>query len=168
MLNTVLCPLVQSTKLVPSILFEGSIYSHHLVTAPRPATTSTAFGMMATLPTFLRSLGWELSTAVGVPRPYPSTLGLSIAIGELPLLFGTHPNFRGNSTPFEYAVSETMQDLWVEFARDPSGFTEHWPVWNPDTQSMLVFGQGEIPSQVVNLTIATASTQAQMIGMCAA
>lgn len=37
---------------------------------------------------------------------------------ELPMLFGTHPNFRGESTEFEYATSHAMQDAWVAFARD--------------------------------------------------
>ncbi|KAB2571009.1 putative secreted lipprotein [Lasiodiplodia theobromae] len=134
MLDTVLCPLVQSTN-------------------DRTAAGYNVYRF------------WYDGNFTNIsPLPWMGAFHCS----ELPLLFGTHPNFRGNSTPFEYAVSESMQDLWVEFARDPSGFTEHWPVWNPDTQPMLVFGQGEIPSQVVNLTIATASTQAQMISMCAA
>jgi cholinesterase len=34
------------------------------------------------------------------------------------MLMGTHPNFRGNSTPFEYATSHAMQDAWVAFAKD--------------------------------------------------
>ena len=38
---------------------------------------------------------------------------------ELPLLFGTHPDFRGESTELEYATSCAMQDAWVAFARDP-------------------------------------------------
>ncbi|OMP84398.1 Para-nitrobenzyl esterase [Diplodia seriata] len=85
---------------------------------------------------------------------------------ELPLVFGTHSNYRGNSTPFEYAVSERMQDLWLEFAKDPSSFSQHWPVWNPDTQPIQVFGEDGLPSQVRNLTSTTASLQAQMIDMC--
>ncbi|KAI7482988.1 acetylcholinesterase [Hortaea werneckii] len=38
---------------------------------------------------------------------------------ELPMLFGTHPNFRGPSTPLEYATSHAFQDAYVAFARDP-------------------------------------------------
>lgn len=34
------------------------------------------------------------------------------------MLFGTHPNFRGDSTPEEYALSTKMQDLYVAFASD--------------------------------------------------
>ncbi|KAI5361170.1 Putative carboxylesterase, type B, carboxylesterase type B, carboxylesterase type B, active [Septoria linicola] len=38
---------------------------------------------------------------------------------ELPLIFGTHPNYRGPSTKLEYATSHAMQDAWVAFATDP-------------------------------------------------
>lgn len=38
---------------------------------------------------------------------------------ELPILMGTHPNFRGNSTPEEYATSNAFQDAYVAFASDP-------------------------------------------------
>lgn len=37
---------------------------------------------------------------------------------ELPLIFGTHPNYRGNSTELEYQTSHAMQDAWVAFAND--------------------------------------------------
>ncbi|KAK7702196.1 hypothetical protein SLS64_009774 [Diaporthe eres] len=38
---------------------------------------------------------------------------------ELPILTGTHPNFRGDSTPEEYATSQAFQDAYVAFASDP-------------------------------------------------
>jgi cholinesterase len=34
------------------------------------------------------------------------------------MLFGTHPDFRGESTVFEYETSHAMQDAWVAFGRD--------------------------------------------------
>lgn len=37
--------------------------------------------------------------------------------GELPLLMGTHGNYRGESTEFEMQTSVAMQDAWVAFAR---------------------------------------------------
>ncbi|KAF2018790.1 alpha/beta-hydrolase [Aaosphaeria arxii CBS 175.79] len=37
---------------------------------------------------------------------------------ELPLLFGTHPLFRGNSTELEWRTSYAMQDAWLAFAKD--------------------------------------------------
>ncbi|KAK4497208.1 hypothetical protein PRZ48_011658 [Zasmidium cellare] len=49
------------------------------------------------------------------PRPWMGAYHSS----ELPLLFGTHPNYRGPSTALEYATSHAMQDAWVAFAKDP-------------------------------------------------
>ncbi|KAK4033719.1 Alpha/Beta hydrolase protein [Parachaetomium inaequale] len=34
---------------------------------------------------------------------------------EMPLVFGTHPLFRGNSTELEYATGYAMQDTWLRF-----------------------------------------------------
>jgi len=68
---------------------------------------------------------------------------------ELPMLFGTHPNFRGDSTPDEYALSAKMQDLYVAFARD--GVTgleaQGWPRYDNSSGQGLIqqFGlDGEI------------------------
>ncbi|EME40266.1 hypothetical protein DOTSEDRAFT_179278 [Dothistroma septosporum NZE10] len=49
------------------------------------------------------------------PRPWQGAYHSS----ELPLLFGTHPNYRGKSTELEYETSWAMQDAWVAFAKDP-------------------------------------------------
>jgi acetylcholinesterase len=38
---------------------------------------------------------------------------------DLAMLFGSHPDFRGQSTPEEYATSESMQDHLLAFVRDP-------------------------------------------------
>ena len=38
---------------------------------------------------------------------------------ELPMIMGTHPNYRGPSTPLEYATSHAFQDAYLAFARDP-------------------------------------------------
>ena len=37
---------------------------------------------------------------------------------ELPMLFGTYNNFRGNGTELEAATCVAMQDAWLAFARD--------------------------------------------------
>ncbi|CAJ2506625.1 Uu.00g078110.m01.CDS01 [Anthostomella pinea] len=63
--------------------------------------------------------------------------------GELPLLFGTHSQYRGNSTEFEWDVSSVMQGLWLAFAEDPStdptceSFS--WPQYTLATGSMASF-----------------------------
>lgn len=38
---------------------------------------------------------------------------------DLPLVFGTYAEFRGEGTELEGDTSVAMQDSWVEFARDP-------------------------------------------------
>ncbi|KAK8076502.1 carboxylesterase [Apiospora phragmitis] len=53
---------------------------------------------------------------------------------ELPLLMGTHPLFRGNSTEFEYQTSDLMQDSWLTFvatAGDAAAMSSKvgWPEW---------------------------------------
>lgn len=40
---------------------------------------------------------------------------------ELPLLMGTHGNFRGASSELEEATSRAFQDAYVAFASDPTG-----------------------------------------------
>ncbi|KAK2598765.1 hypothetical protein N8I77_012153 [Diaporthe amygdali] len=63
---------------------------------------------------------------------------------ELPLLMGTHPNFRGNSTPEEYALSTFMQDAWVAFARDDGAALEAlgWPRYDNSTAGGLIMQLG--------------------------
>ncbi|KAJ5945959.1 chlorogenic acid esterase precursor [Penicillium verhagenii] len=39
---------------------------------------------------------------------------------ELPLVFGTHNEYRGRSTEFEWEVSYAMEALWLSFAEDPT------------------------------------------------
>jgi carboxylesterase type B len=63
---------------------------------------------------------------------------------DLPLVMGTHAEFRGNSTPFEYALSETIQDYWLAFIKDPDhGLTAAgWPEYNTSNKTMLILGEG--------------------------
>ncbi|KAL9113884.1 MAG: hypothetical protein Q9227_002018 [Pyrenula ochraceoflavens] len=49
------------------------------------------------------------------PRPYLGAYHSS----ELPLVFGTYDEYRGEGTAFEAATSLEMQDLWLAFAEDP-------------------------------------------------
>jgi cholinesterase len=53
---------------------------------------------------------------------------------EQPMLFGTHGNYRGASTPYQIAVSEAMQDAYRAFINDPvSGLTgKDWPSFAED------------------------------------
>jgi carboxylesterase type B len=38
---------------------------------------------------------------------------------ELPMLFGTHYEYRANSTEYQWETANAMQALWVSFAQDP-------------------------------------------------
>jgi len=38
---------------------------------------------------------------------------------DLPLAFGTHADFRGNSTALEIETSHAIQDAYVAFVKDP-------------------------------------------------
>lgn len=64
---------------------------------------------------------------------------------ELPMLMGTHPDFRGPSTALEYATSHAFQDAYVAFASDPvNGLASQ--DWTPYTQigagNVREFGAG--------------------------
>ncbi|KAM5366838.1 hypothetical protein ACJZ2D_010290 [Fusarium nematophilum] len=67
---------------------------------------------------------------------------------ELPLLMGTHGNFRGKSTRDERALSEFMQDAWVAFARDGGAGLEAvgWPRYDNSTAEGLILqlGNGDV------------------------
>ncbi|KAL4957589.1 Alpha/Beta hydrolase protein [Aspergillus filifer] len=63
---------------------------------------------------------------------------------ELPLIFNTHWQYRGNSTQYEYEVGYALQALWLSFARNSSadptnryGFT--WPKDELEGKTMAVF-----------------------------
>jgi len=81
---------------------------------------------------------------------------------ELPLLFGTHYEYRGNSTEYEWQDAQGMQgkfagishqvsanntiDLWFSFALNPNkspadgnGIT--WPLYKPGQKRMAVFAE---------------------------
>ncbi|KAK0657770.1 Alpha/Beta hydrolase protein [Cercophora newfieldiana] len=71
---------------------------------------------------------------------------------ELPLVFGTHPLYRGNSTELEYATSHAMQDAWLAFVatagRKPS--VEGWDAWDEVVGGRVVeFGNG-VPARLID------------------
>lgn len=75
------------------------------------------------------------------PRPWMGAYHSS----ELPLLFGTHPTYRGPSTKLEYATSHAMQDAWVAFASDPVSGLESvgWQVYEKlGAKEIREFGDG--------------------------
>ncbi|KAL2067509.1 hypothetical protein VTL71DRAFT_1934 [Oculimacula yallundae] len=70
---------------------------------------------------------------------------------ELPLLFGTAGLFHGEATEYELEVGREMQDLWVEFAKDPEGGLEKagWPKF--DSGMAVLIGGVEIPVDVIQV-----------------
>ncbi|KAL4888317.1 carboxylesterase [Aspergillus ambiguus] len=79
---------------------------------------------------------------------------------ELPLVFGTHFQYGGPSTGFEWEVSHAMQALWLSFVEDPArgpvrlavdGVAENpgqgvyfsWPLFG-ERSELVVFGDGEV------------------------
>jgi carboxylesterase type B len=64
---------------------------------------------------------------------------------DLPMLFGTHGNYRGASTEYEIAVSEAMQDAWRAFANDPHHALDGqgWEPYTPDRDVVRVIGEGD-------------------------
>ena len=73
---------------------------------------------------------------------------------ELPLVFGTHSLYRGNSTPLEYATSHAMQDAWLAFVatagEKPS--IEGWDAWDKvDGGRVVEFGR-DVPARLVDTT----------------
>jgi cholinesterase len=70
------------------------------------------------------------------------------------MLFGTHPNFRGESTEAEYATSHAMQDSWLAFAKDgPKGLegTGWMEYTSVNESSVREFGAGGVPAQDISL-----------------
>ncbi|KAK4987195.1 hypothetical protein LTR50_004796 [Elasticomyces elasticus] len=74
------------------------------------------------------------------PRPWMGAYHSA----ELPLIMGTHPDFRGPSSELEYATSEAMQDAWVAFARDPVGGLagQGWMPYTLGANDVREFGAG--------------------------
>jgi cholinesterase len=69
------------------------------------------------------------------------------------MLMGTHPNFRGNSTPFEYATSHAMQDAWVAFAKDGTQGLEStgWSEYDTIGEATVREFGDEVPEQDISL-----------------
>lgn len=74
------------------------------------------------------------------------------------MLFGTHDEYNGNSTFYEYEVSHFMEALWLSFASNPAagpsianGFK--WPVFNATADTMVQFANGTTKVQLVSGSI---------------
>lgn len=85
---------------------------------------------------------------------------------ELPMVFGTHYEYRDASTQFQWDVSYAMQALWLSFAEDPSrgparlaldGVAANpnnssyfaWPTFQQGSSNMLLFAENHTVMQLV-------------------
>lgn len=75
-----------------------------------PATHQIQLRQQAGLETFSYFYGGNFSNIS--PKPWMG----AYHSGELPLIFGTHSDFRAESTEFEQETSQAMQEAWVAFA----------------------------------------------------
>ncbi|BCS20354.1 uncharacterized protein APUU_20786A [Aspergillus puulaauensis] len=86
---------------------------------------------------------------------------------ELPLLFGTHSQYGGPSTRFEWDVSYAMQALWLSFVEDPArgpvrlaldgvkanpdkSVVFEWPAFEAGSEDLLLFADDGKIIQVVD------------------
>lgn len=78
------------------------------------------------------------------PRPWMGAYHSS----ELPLIFGTDGDFRGESPRNEVELSERMQDAWVAFVKDPVGGLPAigWDEYTPDGQALVWGTDGQTSS----------------------
>ncbi|KAI4860816.1 para-nitrobenzyl esterase [Hypoxylon rubiginosum] len=67
---------------------------------------------------------------------------------ELPLVTGTHNDYRSPSTPFETSLSHLMQDMWLAFANDPREGLKRYN-WTPyaSNGTALVLGRDGVLAQ---------------------
>ncbi|KAK7420440.1 hypothetical protein QQZ08_010427 [Neonectria magnoliae] len=77
---------------------------------------------------------------------------------ELPLLFGTHYEYRGNSTQFEWEVSYGMEALWLSFASNPkknptAGKSITWPRYREGRDTLAVFAEDDKWVQFVSESV---------------
>lgn len=73
---------------------------------------------------------------------------------EMPLVFGTHNLYRGNSTELEFATSHAMQDAWLAFVATAgkTSSIEGWDAWDEvDGGRVVEFGNG-VPARLIDTT----------------
>ncbi|KAK4224257.1 acetylcholinesterase [Podospora fimiseda] len=80
---------------------------------------------------------------------------------DIPLIFGTHNQVRGNSTQFQFETSFEMQEFWVSFAQNPdkpprNSFNQIWPKYSLSNPRVMEFGNLTIgnPSHVAPVSVA--------------
>lgn len=109
-----------------------------------PQTETTRVRQLTGLDTYVYLYGGNFSNIS--PKPWMGAYHNA----ELPMLFGTHPNYRGPSSRLEWKTSHAMQDAWLAFANGlrPEG----WKVYEElGDRSVRKFGDGK-PAKDVGLS----------------
>ncbi|KAK3314881.1 Alpha/Beta hydrolase protein [Apodospora peruviana] len=70
---------------------------------------------------------------------------------DIPLVFGTHYEYRGNSTELEWQTSYAIESFWVSFTSNPSVdprnyLGQSWPKYTSTARDIVVFGNASLPS----------------------
>ncbi|KAK9413511.1 putative Carboxylic ester hydrolase [Seiridium unicorne] len=125
---------------------------HYLSTFLCPSTTTITDRIAAGVKAYRYSYNGNFSNIS--PRGWEGAYHSA----ELPMVFGTHPNYRGNSTEFEYATSHAMQDAWVAFAKGGADAMAEmgWPIYEPGTVTAQEIGTEPYPMQLQSLADAEA------------
>lgn len=81
----------------------------------------------------------------------PPTFPGAYHTSELPLIFGTADQYHGASSAYENTVSETMQDLWLAFAKDPQAGLQDVG-WNSyGNGKAVLLGGTEVPMKEIDV-----------------
>lgn len=84
------------------------------------------------------------------PRPWMGAWHAA----ELPMIFGTHPLYRGESTQLEYGTSRAMQDAWLTFVATAGTETtiQGWDAWDEVDGGRVVEFGNTVPARVIDAT----------------
>jgi acetylcholinesterase len=82
------------------------------------------------------------------PPGYPGATHAS----ELPLIFGTQGLYHGPSSAYEDAVSHTIQDLWLAFAKDPEAGLSKAGWGSYGNGKAVLVGGTSVPVQEVDVS----------------
>ncbi|KAJ7167006.1 Alpha/Beta hydrolase protein [Mycena filopes] len=81
----------------------------------------------------------------------PANFSGAYHASELPLIFGTAGLFHGPSTPYEDQVSLVLQDLWLNFVRDPQHGLPSVGWESFDAGKAVLLGEVDTPMKVISI-----------------
>lgn len=160
--------LAERPALFSSNANEGTMFVAHLTGLPSSSdpygtwavnqtlaeqTTLSTFQCLAARSAILRQQAdrktyrWQYAGNFSNVSPLPWQAAYHSS--DLPMLFGSHPDFRGNSTQEEYEVSEAMQDHYLAFVKDPINGPQSLGWSDTSSGQILRFAVGEEVSTII-------------------